>query len=90
MEKAWGRKCPGLGCFHHYAERLEDAAQRHCFGPTSGPEEAVVKKFKAHWNSLTKEAKDLSKVNNQRDNYNKICLSIEDFLGTIVDIDKLA
>ena len=59
-EKAWGVKTPGFGCHHHYAERLEDAAQRECFGPTNGPEEAIVKKIKSWWNST--KAKDPEKV----------------------------
>ena len=65
MEKLWGRKCPGVGCHHHYTERLEDAAQRICFGPTTGPEESVVKKFKGWFNDEGKD-KDLTNVRYQK------------------------
>ena len=57
VAKQWGGKCPG--CHHHYAERLEDAAQRHLFGPTSSPEETVV--WKGWFNDKDKE-KDLLNV----------------------------
>ena len=50
VEEAWGGKTPGLGCFHHYVERLENAAQRECFGPTCGPEEGHIKQIKEWFN----------------------------------------
>ena len=62
VELCWGGKCPGMGCHHHYTERLEDCAQRHCLGPTTGPEEKVVRKFKGWFNDLPTEAKDLQNV----------------------------
>ena len=63
VERAWGGgKTPGLGCHHHYTERLEDAAQQHCLGATTSPEEAIVRKFKGWFNNLIYEEKDLAKV----------------------------
>ena len=55
-------KAPMLGCAHHYIERLEDAACREAFGPTTAPEEGFAARFKS-WFNESKNTLDCENVN---------------------------
>ena len=63
VEAEFDAKIPAAGCHHHYVERLEDAAQREAFGPTSAPEEGYAKRIKMWWNEdETKTCKNVKKM----------------------------
>ena len=52
LEKEFGSKASAIECHHHVVELHEEAAFRTEFGPTTGPEEDVVKKIK-EWHNTT-------------------------------------
>ena len=44
-------KVPVMGCVSHVIERMEDAAFRYEFGPTTSPEEAFARRVKEWFNA---------------------------------------
>ena len=55
VEKEMNAKMPMMGCHHHYIERLEDAAAREAYGPSTAPEEGFAKRFKSWFNGSTEK-----------------------------------